>query len=206
MRTHGVITLSTFLTLGLVCGCASSRSERIASNVDSAPTANAATNTEQQDDGESAVETSVRQVEFQETPEPTSEPAVVTREAQHVPLLLSTSLIELEQIAIEQNPRLTRLEQKFQAAAARSHHVDKLPDPKLGANVFGDPIETASGSQRANMNLSQTTIANQKLLKSLVDVANARIATGKASPGDVLLGTLELSQLEERLLTFRTLD
>ena len=52
----------------------------------------------------------------------------------------------------------------------------------------------------------ETTIANQKLLKSLVDVANARIATGKASPGDVLLGTLELSQLEERLLTFRTLD
>src|SRR5690606_19527416 len=45
--------------------------------------------------------------------------------------------------------------------------------------------------------------ANQQLLQSLIDVANARIATGAASQGDVLLGTLELSQLEERLLTYR---
>lgn len=157
--------------------------------------------------------------------------------------------------AVERNPRLTRLYQEYQAAAARSKYVDKLPDPKIGANIFGNPIETASGSQQANLSISQTlpwlgrldaqsqqacfealairaeysaerlriisavrtgwyrlyvadrlietTQANQKLLQSLIDVANARIATGKASPGDVLLGTLELSQLEERLLTYR---
>ncbi|TWT56904.1 Outer membrane efflux protein [Thalassoglobus neptunius] len=157
--------------------------------------------------------------------------------------------------AVDQNPRLIRLFHEYQVAAARSQYIDKLPDPKLGANIFGDPIETAAGSQRATMSLSQTipwlgklnaqqqqacfeafavraeyaaerlrviagvrvgwyrlyvidkqietTEANQELLESLIDVANARIATGQASQGDVLLGTLELSKLEERLLTYR---
>ncbi|MBT6154885.1 MAG: hypothetical protein HOH82_09395 [Planctomycetaceae bacterium] len=155
MQKRGAITLTTFLTLALVCGCASSRSQRIASDLDSAPTVNAAESTERQQSGGSAVETAVRQVEFQETSETGSEPIDIGRETQQSPLA-GMSLIQLEQIAIEQNPRLTRLEQEYQAAAARSHFVDKLPDPKLGANVFGDPIETASGSQRANMNLSQT--------------------------------------------------
>lgn len=167
----------------------------------------------------------------------------------------STSLAALEQLAVDQNPRLVRLYHEYQAAAARTRYADQLPDPRIGANVFGNPIETASGSQRANLNISQmvpwlekleaqqqracfealavqaeytaerlkvlagvrtgwyrlyviekqieTTNANQKLLESLIDVANARIATGQASPGDVLLGTLELSQLEERLLMYR---
>jgi len=173
------------------------------------------------------------------------------------PIQVADDSVEfLLQAAINQNPRLIRLYQEYQAASARSQYVNKLPDPKLGANVFGNPLETASGSQRANINLSQTipwigrlnadqqrasfeamavraeflaeqlrviagvragwyrlyvidkqieiVEANQTLLKSLIDVANARIATGKASQGDVLLGTLELSQLEERLLVFRT--
>lgn len=157
--------------------------------------------------------------------------------------------------AIDQNPRLIRLYREYEVAAARSRYVDKLPDPRLGANIFGDPIETAAGSQRANMSLSQTipwlgrlnaqqqqacleafairaeyaaeqlrvvagirtgwyrlyvidkqveiTEANQQLLESLIDVANARVATGNASQGDVLLGTLELAKLEERLLIYR---
>eukprot|EP00913_Durusdinium_trenchii_P008824 g8290.t1 len=165
------------------------------------------------------------------------------------------TLLQLVQLALDQNPRLARLDQQYQAAAARTEYVDKLPDPRVGANVFGNPIETASGSQRANLSFSQaipwlgrlkaasqkaafeafaireeyqaarlrvisgvrtgwyrlfvidrqieTTRANQKLLNSLIRVANARIATGKAQRGDVLLGTLELSQLEERLLTYR---
>ncbi|MBD3672144.1 MAG: TolC family protein [Planctomycetaceae bacterium] len=166
-----------------------------------------------------------------------------------------TPLSTLEQIALDHNPKLVRLYHEYQAAVSRSHHVDKLPDPKIGANVFGNPIETASGSQQANLGISQTipwlerlsaeqqqacfeafairseyraerlrvlsgvrvgwyrlyvldrqiesTITNQELLQSLIDVANARISTGQASQGDVLLGTLELSQLEERLLTYR---
>ncbi len=165
------------------------------------------------------------------------------------------SLENLEQLALDQNSDLARLFREYQAAAARSHHIGKLPDPRFGANVFGQPIETASGSQRATMSVSQMipwlgklnaeeqraslealairaeyeserlkvltgvragwyrlyvidhqieiAEANQKLLKSLIDVANARISTGAASQGDVLLGTLELSQLEERLYTYR---
>lgn len=193
----------------------------------------------------------IRQVGFEET-----KSALSDNDSETLPAPLShADLATLEQTALDQNPRLVRLYQEYQAAAARSQYVDKLPDPRLGANVFGDPIETASGSQRANMNVSQTipwleklnaeqqracfealavraefaaerlrvisgvrtgwyrlyvidkqietAEANQELLQSLIDVANAGIATGKASQGDVLLGTLELSQLEERLLTLR---
>ncbi|HCS50529.1 TolC family protein [Rubinisphaera sp.] len=163
--------------------------------------------------------------------------------------------IYLESLAADQNPKLIRLYREYQTAASRSHYVDKLPDPKLGANVFGNPVETASGSQQANISLSQTipwlsrlnaeqqracfeamairaeyaaerlrviaavqtqwarlylieqqieiTQANQLLLESLIDVANSRVSIGKASQGDVLLGTVEYSKLEEQLLVFR---
>jgi len=166
-----------------------------------------------------------------------------------------TDLPSLVREAIARNPRLQELSQDYQAAAARSKYVDELPDPRVGANVFGNPIETAAGSQRAVLSVSQTVPwlgrlkaehrravfeafaiaaeyraeklrvvtgvrtgwyrlyvldrqietaeANQQLIQSLVDLANARIATGNASQGDVLLGTLELSKLEERLLTYR---
>lgn len=165
------------------------------------------------------------------------------------------SLEILEQLAASHNPRLMRLQQQYQAAVARTQFADKLPDPKLGANIFGNPIETAAGSQRANLSISQSipwldrlnaqqqracceayailaeykaerlkvvaavrTVwfrlyvidkqieiadANKILLKSLIEVANAKISNGKATQGDVLLGTLELSKLEERLLTYR---
>ncbi len=165
------------------------------------------------------------------------------------------TLAGLEQLARDRNPRLTRLYHEYQGAVAKSQYADKLPDPRFGVNVFGNALETAAGSQRANMTFSQAlpwlarlradeqraifeayaihaeleaealrveaavrtswyrlyvldrqieiAEANQQLLESLIDVANARIATGAASQGDVLLGTLELSKLEERLLTYR---
>ncbi|WP_417388839.1 TolC family protein [Gimesia sp.] len=170
---------------------------------------------------------------------------------------LTQSLVELEMLAVEQNPRLVKLYREYNAASSRSRYVNKLPDPKVGTNVFGAPIQTASGSQRAVLSASQaipwlgkldaeeqracfeafavradymaerlrviaavrtgwyrlyvidqqieTANANQELLRSLIDVANAQIATGTATQGDVLLGTLELSKLEERLLTYRKL-
>jgi outer membrane protein TolC len=49
----------------------------------------------------------------------------------------------------------------------------------------------------------ETTEADQAQLESLIKTANARIATGDAQPGDVLMGTLELSSLQEQLLTYR---
>ncbi len=167
----------------------------------------------------------------------------------------SLILDQLVQQANSTSPRLIRLQQEYQAVAARSQYADKLPDPKVGFNVFGNPLQTAAGSQRANFNVSQTipwlgklnaeqkricfealavwseyeaerlrvkasiesgwyrlyvldrqievTRANQELLKSLVDIANARVSTSQATQGDVLLGTVELSQLQERLLTLR---
>ena len=187
------------------------------------------------------------------TPLHSNEPAV--KLVAHQSALSIDNLPALEQLARDNNPRLTRLFHEYEAAVAKSQYADKMPDPRFGANVFGNPIQTASGSQRANMTFSQAipwlarlraeqqqavldayaihaeleaevlrveatlrsqwyrlyvldkqieiAEANQELLKSLIAVANAKIATGTASQGDVLLGTLELSKLEERLLTYR---
>jgi outer membrane protein TolC len=49
----------------------------------------------------------------------------------------------------------------------------------------------------------ETTEADKAQLESLVTTANARVRTGNAEPGDVLMATLELSSLEEQLLTYR---
>ena len=49
----------------------------------------------------------------------------------------------------------------------------------------------------------ETTEADKAQLQSLINTANARIATGGAQPGDVLMATLELSSLQEQLLTYR---
>jgi outer membrane protein TolC len=49
----------------------------------------------------------------------------------------------------------------------------------------------------------QATEADQSQLESLIKTANARIRTGDAQPGDVLMATLELSSLQEQLLSYR---
>jgi outer membrane protein TolC len=49
----------------------------------------------------------------------------------------------------------------------------------------------------------ETTEADQAQLKSLINSANARIRTGDAQPGDVLMATLELSSAQEQLLGYR---
>jgi outer membrane protein, heavy metal efflux system len=49
----------------------------------------------------------------------------------------------------------------------------------------------------------ETTAAEKTQLESLITTANARVATGDAQPGDVLLATLELSSLHEQLLSYR---
>ena len=161
----------------------------------------------------------------------------------------------LETRALTANPTLRRLQQQAAAAQAKVGSVDGLPDPRLGANVFVAPVETAAGSQRANLSFSQAipwlerldakrqqacleamalqqqvraeqlrivgdvralwyrlylidrqleiSTANQQLIKDLMDVANARVATGLAAQGDVLSGTLEYSRVEQRLLSLR---
>jgi outer membrane protein TolC len=45
--------------------------------------------------------------------------------------------------------------------------------------------------------------AEKTQIQALVNTAGARVATGNAQPGDVLMATLELSNLQEQLLSFR---
>jgi len=45
--------------------------------------------------------------------------------------------------------------------------------------------------------------ANRQLISPLVEVANQRVQVGEATPGDVVLGTLELSRTEEERLTLQ---
>jgi outer membrane protein TolC len=253
MRPHIPTIILTCASLASIGGCASNRTAKVATN-DGLPTANCLAETIGAAGCETPSHSQLIQVVDFEEPDSDNHSSDEKPECLPAPVVTSP-LASLEQAAIDQNSRLIRLYQEYEAAAARSRYVDKLPDPKLGANIFGNPIETAAGSQRANMNLSQTipwlgrlnaaqqqasfealavraeyaverlrvvtgirvgwyrlyvidkqieTIeANQKLLESLIEVANARIATGKATRSDVLLGTLELSQLEERLLTYR---
>lgn len=244
--------------LSVISGCASGRSAQIADKNDlkaSTPSASDAESVRKTEPADAPLIQTVR-FETDDATDSRMESGSNSEEPERLPVPVASSpLTILEQVAVDQNPRLVRLYQDYQAASARSQYVDKLPDPRLGASVFGNPIETAAGSQRANMSLSQTipwlgklnaeqqkacfealaaraeyaaerlrviasvrtgwyrlyvinrqiltTEANQNLLKTLIEVANARIATGAATQGDVLLGTLELSQLEERLLTYR---
>ncbi|MEZ6060932.1 MAG: TolC family protein [Planctomycetaceae bacterium] len=74
--------------------------------------------------------------------------------AQPLPIT-DDSLATLEAAAILSNPKLIGMQQQVNAAWAKTHYVDKLPDPSIGANVFGQPIETAAGSQRANLSIMQ---------------------------------------------------
>ncbi len=48
-----------------------------------------------------------------------------------------------------------------------------------------------------------TTLAESAQIESLVRTANARVSAGAAPAGDVLLATLELSNLQEQLITLR---
>lgn len=64
-------------------------------------------------------------------------------------------LHQLEMIALASNPMLRRLQQEYQAARAKVRYIDELPDPTIGTNAFVNPIETAAGSQRANLTVTQ---------------------------------------------------
>ena len=156
---------------------------------------------------------------------------------------------------VARNPTLCKIWREYQAALAKTRYVGLLPDPQISANIFGQPIETASGSQRANLTVSQMlpwlarldartqqaifeavairqtyaaerlklitdvrthwyrlfvlqkqidiNVANQQLLKSLIEVASSRVSTGQASQSDVLSATLEYTQIEEQLVSLR---
>lgn len=167
----------------------------------------------------------------------------------------ATEIDALVEEAVGSNPKIRMLAQEYRAARAKVRYIDELPDPTISATFFGHPVETAAGSQRSNLTITQLLpwldrldaqaqqacfeaaalfqlhaaerlrviadirvqwfrlyvisrqieihTANQELLNSLIDVANARVATGNASQGDVLIGTLEYTKLEETLVGLR---
>lgn len=108
-------------------------------------------------------------------------------------------VVELQ--VMQMIPWLSRLEAEAQQAcmealaAENMYHAERLRViGDLRANwfklyVLGKQIET--------------TVADQRQLESLIKTANARVATGDAQPGDVLMATLELSSLQEQLITYR---
>lgn len=165
------------------------------------------------------------------------------------------TLAELEQVAIQSNPTLRRMQHEAEAAWDKSRYADKLPDPTVGSTFFVPPMNFEPDRQVAELQLMQmlpwlarlkaearkaclealaaenayhaerlrivgevrvnwfklyvlgkqieTTIADQAQLESLIKTANARVATGDAQAGDVLMATLELSSLQEQLLSYR---
>ena len=193
------------------------------------------------------------------SPQPIEDPAPRTEgEPVQIPPLPAhqgESLADLEALALAGNRKLHRLHQEYAALLAKVDHIDKLPDPVLGANLFAHPIETAAGSQRANLSVMQmipwlerldakaqqacyealaagqqleaerlntiadiralwyqlyvlhkqleTARAKQQLIERLIESATRRVSIGLATQGDVSLGSLEYSRIEEQILMFR---
>jgi outer membrane protein TolC len=165
------------------------------------------------------------------------------------------SLLDLEALAISNNPTLRRMRQEAAAEWAEAGYVSKLPDPTISSMFFVPPMNFEPDRQVAELQLTQmipwlgrlhaeerrarlealaaqtqydaerlriigdlratwyslyaltkqieTTELDRAQLESLVTTANARVRTGDAQPGDVLLATLELSSLQEQLLSYR---
>ncbi|MBW3599378.1 MAG: TolC family protein, partial [Planctomycetes bacterium] len=236
-------TLISIASLACLGGCAAARTEAPVASIPVRAEAPAAGPEEH---------SQVVLVEHRQAPDPLHEATAVGPFLEEFPPPIA--LAELEASAAVNNPTLRRMQQETAAAWARVGYVGKLPDPTFGFNIFGHPIETAAGSQRANFSLMQmipwlsrlgaqeqqagfeawvreseyaaerlrvigdiraawfklyvlakqieTIEANKTLLQSLIDTANARVAAG-GPQGDVLLGMLELSSLEEQLIDFR---
>jgi cobalt-zinc-cadmium efflux system outer membrane protein len=98
-------------------------------------------------------------------------------------------------------PWLSRL-----SAEARRAHLEAMAADNMyqaeRLRVVGDLRATWFKLYVLGKQIS-TTQADQAQLESLIKTANARIATGDAQPGDVLMATLELSSLQEQLISYR---
>ena len=93
----------------------------------------------------------------------TSEDSAVTDTTSPDPDSTFNPLPAMERMAETSNASLLRLQQEAAAAFARTRYISKLPDPTLGTNIFGHPIETAAGSQRANINMMQMIPSLERL-------------------------------------------
>jgi outer membrane protein TolC len=91
--------------------------------------------------------------------------------------------------AQQQRAHLEALAAENEYQAERLRVVGELRRQWFKLYVLGKQIETAA--------------ADKAQLESLITTANARVATGDAQPGDVLMATLELSGIEEQVLSYR---
>lgn len=94
---------------------------------------------------------------------------------------------------------------RLEAEAQRAHMEALVAETQYQAErlrVLGDIRATWFKLYMLGKQL-ETTTADQAQLQSLITTVNARVRTGDAQPGDVLMATLELSSLQEQLLTYR---
>ena len=75
----------------------------------------------------------------------------------------SESLLQMIQQTVQSSPKLVRLREEFQAVWQQVPVMNRFPDPSVSANLFGHPIETAAGSQRANFSFIQQIPSLSKL-------------------------------------------
>jgi outer membrane protein TolC len=88
-----------------------------------------------------------------------------------------------------QRAHLEALAAENEYRAERLRVVAEVREAWFRLYVLGKQVETAE--------------ADQAQLESLIKTANSRVATGSAQPGDVLAASLELSSLQEQLLSYR---
>jgi outer membrane protein, heavy metal efflux system len=103
--------------------------------------------------------------------------------------------------AMQMIPSLERLDAEAQRAQLEALAADTMYEAEL-LRITGDL--RASWYQLYVLHKQiATTEADQSQLESLISIANARVRTGEAQAGDVLMATLELSSLQEQLLSYR---
>ena len=94
---------------------------------------------------------------------------------------------------------------RLKAEAQRAHMEALVAETQYQAErlrVVGD-IRATWFKLYVQVKQIETTTADQAQLESLITTANARVRTGDAQPGDVLMATLELSSLQEQLNSYR---
>ena len=94
---------------------------------------------------------------------------------------------------------------RLQAEARRAHMEALVAETQYQAErlrVVGDIRATWFKLYVLGKQI-ETTQADKSQLESLITTANARVRTGDAQPGDVLMATLELSSLEEQFIGYR---
>ncbi|MGV3486953.1 MAG: TolC family protein [Planctomycetaceae bacterium] len=117
------------------------------------------------------------------------------------PMMLDPDRQRAELQVTQMIPWLGRLEAEAQRAhlealaADNSYHAERL-------RVIGD-LRVAWFRLYVLTKQIETAQSDQAQLETLITTANARVATGNAQPGDVLMATLELSALQEKLIAYR---